>query len=330
MVQDSRKAAQPGSCLICGAPLSKPCYSHTVPQYCLREIAADGKVLTLSEILKTNLTESKKGIKQAAIFRSVCRKCDNEFFKEYETPGALIDEPSDAMLGQIAAKDLLRLIYKDRQELYTADLMESLSDYFQSSKAVKSLDLPENEASLNKALSAAKGINSTNCFHVIFHQVLPYIVPIAFQGSIVPISGYGGDLINDVFNPNPQYKIQSLHIAILPSNGRTVVLMFHEKSFKRFRNLERDFEERSLADKLSTVLKIILAYSDEFFLSPKLPESVLRMQGLVALTRRNDIYAYNPLASLGMRGQIEQACNEFAIDGLPDPPNLLLKEYSLT
>ena len=61
LIKDARQAAQPPICLICGKPLEKPCNSHTVPQYCLREIAVDGKVLSLAVLLD--------------IFRESHRKC---------------------------------------------------------------------------------------------------------------------------------------------------------------------------------------------------------------------------------------------------------------
>jgi hypothetical protein len=97
--------------------MPKFCLSHTVPQFCLREIAVDGKLLKCAAVIGGNIIESEVGIGKAATFKQVCRKCDSEFFKLYETPETLLKTPSSQVLGQIAAKNLLREVSKARQNV---------------------------------------------------------------------------------------------------------------------------------------------------------------------------------------------------------------------
>lgn len=113
----AKNNAKPDHCLICGEEMPKFCLSHTVPQFCLREIAVDGKLLKCAAIIGGNIIEREVGIGKAATFKQVCRKCDSEYFKLYETPETLLKTPSSQVLGQIAAKNLLREVSKARQTL---------------------------------------------------------------------------------------------------------------------------------------------------------------------------------------------------------------------
>lgn len=77
----AKNNSKPDRCLICGEEIPKFCLSHTVPQFCLRAIAVDGKLLTSSAAVGGNLVEDKVGIGKAATFKRVCRRCDSEYFK---------------------------------------------------------------------------------------------------------------------------------------------------------------------------------------------------------------------------------------------------------
>ena len=81
-----KDATKPEYCRICGKQTTKLCYSHTIPQYCLREIAVEGKLYTVASLLGGNLLDSEVGLAKANIFKMICGKCDTEFFKMYETP----------------------------------------------------------------------------------------------------------------------------------------------------------------------------------------------------------------------------------------------------
>ena len=83
--REAQEAAKPTRCKICGEEGTSFCRSHTIPKYCLREIAVDGKLLTFSGLLGTNLNKEETGIGDAGVFRIICKRCDTEFFKLYET-----------------------------------------------------------------------------------------------------------------------------------------------------------------------------------------------------------------------------------------------------
>jgi ribosomal protein S14 len=330
LIKDARQAAQPPICLICGKPLERPCNSHTVPQYCLREIAVDGKVLGLAALLDINILSSEVGVKQAGIFKSVCRTCDTEFFKKYETPDNLFEEPEDDVLGQIAAKNLLRGIYKGRQDVQFSQTLSRLSPYFYRLGQVWAIDVHEDEKNLEKAIASARGTGKTRNYTVIYHEVLPYVVPIAFQGKIEPISDFHGRLLNNVYSPDPRYKLQALHICIFPAKGKTVVLVFRDSAAKRCREFVREFRGLSTDEKQIALLKLIFANSEEVYLSKRLPQSVFEDVELRKLARMNNVYApRDMIGDFNMQGQLERAQKDFALDNLPTPPNLLSEAYAV-
>ena len=49
--KEAQEGAKPGRCLICGEEMPKYCVSHTVPRYCLKEIAVEGKLLTCAAVM---------------------------------------------------------------------------------------------------------------------------------------------------------------------------------------------------------------------------------------------------------------------------------------
>lgn len=92
--KEAREGAKPERCLICEEEMPKFRISHTVPRYCLKEIAAEGKLLTSAAVMGGNLIESEVGVGNAATFKQVCGKCDTEYFKLYETPETLLKRPN--------------------------------------------------------------------------------------------------------------------------------------------------------------------------------------------------------------------------------------------
>lgn len=91
------------TCLICGQKLPF-CNSHTVPQFCLKNIADNGKVNVFDALIGTKLCSSDSGIKSSGTFHVICRKCDGTIFQDYENPEVYSDIPSNKILNQIALK----------------------------------------------------------------------------------------------------------------------------------------------------------------------------------------------------------------------------------
>ena len=146
LTKTAKAEAKPDRCLICGEEMTKFCKSHTVPRYCLKEIATEGKLLTTAAIMGGNLQDAEVGIGEAAVFKQVCRRCDTEYFKLYETPDTLLKKPSSQVMGQIASKNLLREIAKAKFELGLKEALGPRSTFeYAGLMDVRAIDAYEDE-----------------------------------------------------------------------------------------------------------------------------------------------------------------------------------------
>lgn len=103
LVKQAKAQAKHETCLICGQKLPF-CNSHTVPQFCLKNIADNGKVNLFNALLGTELLSSDSGVKNSGTFHIICRQCDGTIFQDYENPQAYSETPSSKILNQIALK----------------------------------------------------------------------------------------------------------------------------------------------------------------------------------------------------------------------------------
>ncbi len=147
---------------------------------------------------------------------------------------------------------------------------------------------------------------------------------------INPTADFKGGAINHSFNPNPNYRIEPLHIFVLPTKGSTAVLMFRNKSAKRYRTFERQFNALDDTGKLQTVVKLVFAYSEDVLISPRIDSAVMKDGNLVCLARMNSVYhGFGDSFDAYKRAAAQTALREYAIDELPNPPELLSRDFAL-
>ncbi len=302
-----------------------------MPKYSLKEISVEGKLLTSAAIIGGNILEREVGIKQAAIFKQICRRCDNEYFKLYEMPGALLELPSSQIMGQIASKNLLREVAKAKRDIgFETALGETATPMLGAMTTVRSIDVAEDEKALKTALRVGKTMNSSNAFHLVFHKVLSYTSPFAFQQMISPMADFEGGVINHLLNPNPNYRIEPLHVCVLPTKGSTVVMMFRGKKAKRYREFERQFSALDESEKLQAIVKLIFAYSEDVLISPMINQDAIEDENLIRLARMNFAYeGFGDSYSSYKRVTVETALRDYTISNLPNPPELLSREYAI-
>lgn len=327
----ARENSKPEFCYICGSFMPKFCNSHTIPKYCLKEIAHEGKLYTASVLTEINLSKAEVGVNEAAIFKRVCRKCDTEYFKVYETPSTLTQAPTDRIMGQIAAKNLLREISKARYSIAQKEALgNNCPPKLDLITRVKKIDLEEDESAFKTAVRVGNNPNSSSAYHLMFHKVLPYVTPFAFQQMISPIADFEGGLINNCFSPNPKLRMESIHICVLPSKGNTSIIMFRGEKAKRYRGFEKQLKNRSKEDQLEAIVKLIFAYSEEVFISKKIDPTVLANSDLKALACINQNYeGYGNSCAAFNREALMAAIRDFSLNNLPKPPLLLSKAYAI-
>lgn len=197
---------KPEHCILCGERKTSYCNSHTIPQFVLKNIAKSGMIGTLNAIIELpikNFEKYEKGVKKSGVIHSIFISCDSKYFKDYENPENLKNVITDKMLAEIALKNFLMEIVRTRidkeglnnkiknLEVFTNRPSELLN--FQD----WDLEDFENEVEEHKN-NIVK--NHTGAYQIIFHEVLPYKVPLAFQDSISVIEDMDGFIINNTKN----------------------------------------------------------------------------------------------------------------------------------
>lgn len=324
---EARKRAKPKKCYVCKKEVSSFCNSHSVPQFCLKTIATDGKVFMSGIQNSIPYYGDDTGVKSAGTFQIICRECDNIIFQEYENPLLYKKEPTGQMLAQIAMKNYLQMIYKrnTEQELYS--ILER--KFPQKVNAVglheiNKIDLKEYIAGYNRAKIAAGG-HHNDWYYLCYYVNLDYTVPIAFQGQVALVCDFDDKVVNDIYNPSKDYKTQDIHIAVFPFEDKSVVFAFIDSRNKRYRNFYRRLKSIELNEQLSTINYIIFKYSENVFLSKKIQDSVFKNQSFI------DVCGSTSIAKVvtPFLDPLQIAIEDYSLSKRKDIPNLLAPEYAI-
>lgn len=321
IIKDARSFAKMNVCFHCCKEVESFCNSHSVPAYSLRNIAKEGKLLTLNQFLKTPHFDLMSGIKSSGVFKIICRKCDNELFSHYENPNNYDnDNLEQALISQIAIKNHLNAISKKHIEI---EMLKAIPTHngVDMYKISKELDLLEYKTSYNLAKkNLEKGWDE---FYVVYYQILDYTVPIAFQDEVNLIMDFDGRVINDIYNYDPSYHIKGIHICVFPLIDKSVIIMFtHKNHVTRYRSFYRSFRKKSNEEKLEIINFIILAYSENFYLSPYLPQSILNDKKLISVTKLCTLSVFQA-SNISYVNELELIMKEYDYEKSKSIPNFL-------
>lgn len=324
----ARQEAKLSYCYYCKKKVSSFCNSHSVPQFCLRRIATDGKLYYSNTLIDLPSMRNEQGVNDAGTFQLICRDCDSKIFQQYEDPAAYRYKPTGQMLAQIAMKDYLQMIYKRLYEkaIYRkmGTMLEAHKNYIEQRHEIISLDLSEYNSSFKRAQIGSLGKHN-DWYYLCYYKKLDYTVPIAFQGGIVMVCDFGNNVINDIYNMNPNYHTKEIHIAVFPLEQESVILLFIDKRDKRYRKFYQQLNKLPLEEQLSAINYIIFNYSENVYISKKINKGVLKDKHLIEACQKSSIATTNDPFS----DPLNAAVAEFSISKRNEIPNLLSKEFSL-
>lgn len=256
-------------CMLCGQKSSSFCYSHSVPQFVLKNIAEDGKLIQGRAIVAPDdipLLDFEKGTANTGLFRCICRECDNNYFKHYETNLSDGNRLDNKALLEISLKNTLFAIFKNYNDKGMFELTKEIThqDIIQFSDT---RDLAENLALLEK-LKKMKSGNEKVEFNIIFNYKLDYVVPLAYQGRISLYTDLKGDLIEDLYDfSSTSEDIFGIDLCIFPLKTSTMIIMFNDCNNRKYDNFTKQFIELNLNQKLEIINYIIFSYVEDFYLS---------------------------------------------------------------
>ncbi len=264
---------KPGQCILCGERKTSFCNSHTIPQFILKNIAKSGLIGTPNAIIKLpipNIGKDTNGVKSSGVIHFICNQCDSKYFKEYENPDNLKNKVTDKMLAEIALKNFLSELVRTRIEREEqSNIIQNYGILTNRPYELQNFQNWDIEDFEDEVKEHKKNIvtNHSGAYQIIFHEVLPYKVPLAFQDSMSLIEDMEGLPIHNTKDLSKKNRIQKLHVAILPLKDSTFVLAFYHKKDKKYRNLRHQFNSVSKDKKLAFLNYLIFAYSENYFFS---------------------------------------------------------------
>ena len=329
LIKKSRIQAKPGNCYYCNIKCDSFCNSHTLPAFCLRNIASNGKVAYSNTILDLPILNDSKGVNEAGTFQLICRDCDSKIFQDYENPDNYKTIPSAKMLAQIDMKNNLKNISKRLMEIEIYDLMrEQLgvsAELTQAKTVVEKMDLKEFKDAYTRAKKHSIKPFERD-YYIGFYEKLSYVVPVAFQGSIALISDLDGNIISNIYNCDAKYKIQNIALCIFPLKENSIIMMFVEKNINRYSRFFKQLRKLDgLDDRLSVINYILFSYTEDYFLSVDIPQILLDELRSVSSKTPELISFIQP----NLREVLEIEKENFNLQMRHNIPNLLSKEYSI-
>ena len=331
-IKNARSNSRHKKCMLCDH-VGGFCNSHTIPQFCLENIAWNGKLNSFDTLIASAFLSQDSGINNAGTFHIICRPCDNKFFQDYEKTEAYEGIPTEIALNQIALKTVLRDIYKHETEIemfeVSKKMMKEKSPFLSFFANImldaqinaRSTDIQECYEIFNRATAFLNTHESW--LRIVSYDKLDFTVPIAFQGMVALITGVNGEVINNIYEHNGDYKMEYLHIAVFPLRQSTAVVLFLDTNCSRYAQFEKYLAETSQEDRLEIINRIIFLYTEDYYLSKQLDEDIIKSLQEPAKTI-HDVATFNPQKS------IKKAVNEFDLRRYNDIPNLFAKEYSIS
>ncbi len=323
LASKSRKSSKSGKCLYCKKATTSYCNSHSIPASFLKNIAKNGKLLTHGGLIDLPLLNAESGVNQAGTFHIICRDCDSKIFSDYENKATYDSDIKQKTLAQIAMKNYLKTVSQRAFEIaYNEHLADDSGIDLSSTNNIKDLDLKENVRGFERAKKVdLKCVQDE--YYLFFYEKLSYVVPIAFQHKIALAVDLEGNVINNLYNHNPKYKMQHLHLAVFPLEDTSIVMMFIDKKDTRYRQFIRQFNTLSLEDKLALSNYIIFLYSEDLFLSTSLDETIINDEKLKYVSGGLGF----GLPGLG-GSAIDLLKDNYSLAGFKDIPSLLSPKHS--
>lgn len=118
--------------------------------------------------------------------------------------------------------------------------------------------------------------------------------------------------------------MQFLQIAILPLNGKSVVLAFYHKRDKLYKRLWHQFNYSSEEKCLSFLNHLIFEYTENYFISPSIRDEIENNTNLSALSQEN-----NGFPGMGFVSAFDLLNNSYQSIGEKEIPNFLTEEWKV-
>ena len=232
------------------------------------------------------------------------------------------------MLAEIAIKDvILMLSTRDYEyETYVKMLDEHKILNLPQLMKVNRLDYRDYYSDFYDFMTIATGISNYG-FNVLYWKVLQYVVPIAVQGMFTIYKDMYGEKINDPHDMDENKKVESVHLAIFPYDGKTAITLFSLKKDKSYRIIMHQMNSSSEEEKLRFINYLVFALADNYYMSKSISDEFLNNEYVIKLSRE---YLEHP--NYGMPIIEKKDIKYFSKDPVSpqDLPVIFDEKYALT
>lgn len=134
------------------------------------------------------------------------------------------------------------------------------------------------------------------------------------------------EVINDIYNMNPDYHTKEIHIAVFPLEQEIIIMLFIDARDRRYRKSYKQLNKLPLEEQLSAINYIIFSYSENVYISKNIDENVLTNGKFIATCQKSSIAT----ASHPFGNALNAAVAEFSLSKRNEIPNLLSEEFRLS
>ncbi len=288
-------------CAICKKTGVKYCNSHTIPQFILKNIDKNGKLLNTQVFNSTKFIDEEKGINKTQVFHSICTNCDNIIFKDYERMDSYKIEPSQIILKQIALKNHLYSSYKHNQEKtfynnIVKKLFNSVSSITNNHPLKYMLKVTEHNYCYNnkRANLIIKNLSKDiEMYKLCYFKRLNYTVPIALQDNSIISFGFNNERLANIFDfPSFDYA-DDIHFCIYPMENESIIMLFCAKNLNIYVNFFEILKKQEEREQLSIINFLVFAYFEEVFLNKDIDKSIFNNANLKTISQEQMITTTN-------------------------------------
>lgn len=280
--KELKSRAKGSACVLCGKEMTSFCKSHSVPQFILKNIAIEGKLIPYSRLMDGKESDELTGVSSAMTFHNICKECDKRYFADYESEEALLKGLNDKMLAEIALKNHLLMLYKWRidKEFTLKAKEEHMPNVFYPTKEIyDELTLKDNAFDIQRTKKIIDN-GTEKRFAVLFNKTLDWKAPVCIQTQITLEKDIKGATVNNILSLSEKNRIQVLHLCVFPFKTKTLILLFHHKNDKAYREFDKQFKQLSLEKKIEYINYLIFAHTEHAFVSPNASKRAITNKNL--------------------------------------------------
>lgn len=269
-------------CFLCGKDIEGRKNSHSVPQSILKNIRSDGHYCQITCALGDGIVFgpigriNRSGLNNTGVFHLLCETCENKTFKDYENAnffGALSNGKkevlTDKALAEIMLKSSLRERHKKEFSKNITILMNEKAKLnkipFKTDIVADQLNIKEYEYYINKCKEILLG-NKKDAFDVFYLDILEHSSRFACQALIAVQKTVTNEVINDVYNYDPNYHIVLSVFCIFPLKDKTICMAYCLKEESdRLKPFIKYLNELNVSSKRKLFQSTLFMYSEEVY-----------------------------------------------------------------